>query len=522
MNIKVSVVLLSLIEFVCSNPLKVGGLQRPSSSMVVGNSYVQGYLNTDGTFVIRTSAGQPLLYPYLLGSGNGTSCVYVYIDGYVFTNNPNVVDGVYTLNLNDFGPVTQVEIGDTARSVWEIYDIYYNLSYQIVLSLFPRSPQSSQMVIETRVWNHTYTSSNIGVMYLLDTYINGNDSARIVTPYGFNNLCQEYYNDDIPWMWQAFEQDPWYTGSQIVAEGQILGIEEHPIPPAYFAIGNWPDMFLHARWDEYHPLVGTPYYDSAVLLRSNTLNIPPNGWLSAQTYYGVRSQDRHAGNRWETLGIEAYLYGYPEYICESPSTGYLPDPAPFTLIVGNFGTTAITIDSVRFVPPANFTPFIGTDLIQQLTPSSILAPGNYGIAYWEFSLGPSNGGTATIRTIIYACGQALTLDAELLLVPCGSGALDTISDRISELVIEPKIILPGSNDIRNNVAEFRFPEKGTGNWKIYIYDIHNRLVKEISPPNLNKWDGTDEQEKYVPTGSYVSLVQVGNEIKYKGIVRVVW
>ncbi|HDG67975.1 MAG TPA: hypothetical protein ENG11_02375, partial [candidate division Zixibacteria bacterium] len=84
-------------------------------------------------------------------------------------------------------------------------------------------------------------------------------------------------------------------------------------------------------------------------------------------------------------------------------------------------------------------------------------------------------------------------------------------------------------DGKNDYAQFTFPDMGVREGTIYIYDVHNVLVKQIDVPaglsvsetlERARWDGTDSNGDKVPQGVYMYVIISEGEVVCEGTVTV--
>ncbi len=84
--------------------------------------------------------------------------------------------------------------------------------------------------------------------------------------------------------------------------------------------------------------------------------------------------------------------------------------------------------------------------------------------------------------------------------------------------VHPNPFTPNGDGI-NEEAKFEYPKQGTysSQTTIKVYDLQNRLVKEISG-DIRAWDGKDENGRLMPRGVYVYIVLQQGEVICKGTV----
>ena len=88
----------------------------------------------------------------------------------------------------------------------------------------------------------------------------------------------------------------------------------------------------------------------------------------------------------------------------------------------------------------------------------------------------------------------------------------------------PNPFTPGDENRINDYCQFEFPDMGSKDGTIYIYDLYSVLVREISVPagagakEAARWWGDDKNGKPVEPGVYLWVIEVDGEIVCEGTV----
>lgn len=229
------------------------------------------------------------------------------------------------------GATTRVD--DTVRTVWKIS------SGEIIQDVYPVAFDfSGQIVMKWRYHCVTYDLKAVRMQYLLDTWINGNDKARLLTRFGYRNTWTLYTSnnanyDDIPKFYQAFQYDldsAHHFNPGVVSQGTLLDDEMGLMKPDAVVVGDWKVLSL-ILWGWPQGLATLGHYDdSAILMQfaqcfaeaGNTVEI-------GRTSYGTGEFETCTGD----------LYGLifrPRKIKpDATGTGYKPNPFNVDLYLFN-------------------------------------------------------------------------------------------------------------------------------------------------------------------------------------------
>jgi hypothetical protein len=123
-----------------------------------------------------------------------------------------------------------------------------------------------------------------GVLLELDTFVNGNDQAPVLTDFGYSRFEQKFSAPQIPDYWQAFQIGNPADSTGLVAQGSLVGY--NAVRPDQLIIGDWSRLST-VQWDYDVPANPPRYDDSAVILRWNEQNLAASRtrkiWLPHRT-----------------------------------------------------------------------------------------------------------------------------------------------------------------------------------------------------------------------------------------------
>ncbi|MCD6531856.1 gliding motility-associated C-terminal domain-containing protein, partial [bacterium] len=213
----------------------------------------------------------------------------------------------------------------------------------------------------------------------------------------------------------------------------------------------------------------------------------------------------------------------------TPPQATMLSPTPDSAVGERSPMVDISItDNVAGVAPESLVVIIttgtGTDTLHY--PDGMAwddATGGLLIDFNSLGISLADGETAYVE--VHTCDS---IDSEF----CGSNCADyswmfwypyTVGcDR------RPNPFTPNS-DGKNEYAQFTFPDMGVKEGTIYIYDVHNVLVKQIDVPaglsvsetlERTRWDGTDSNGDRVPQGVYLYVIISEGEVVCEGTVTV--
>jgi len=159
---------------------------------------------------------------------------------------------------------------------WQVNDVI--IEQQLTPEQYSES--TGAILIQYEITNNDDQPHQVGLLLIMDTMINCNDSAAVATNYGYSNTAQQFVAPNIPDYFQAFEKDPVTPG--LIAQGTLKGGKA--VPPDVFIVGYWPEL-VSVAWD-FSPGSGL-YEDSAVLLHWNEKPLAPGEIRIIATYFGI-------------------------------------------------------------------------------------------------------------------------------------------------------------------------------------------------------------------------------------------
>jgi hypothetical protein len=257
-----------------NNRMSIASLQSGN----IGNDFIQAQVGSDGRF----NAGLKALnsedhwyniiysWPY----GPGTSFTTLKVDG---------EDKVYG-NVPE-GEFIQSPSNDDSNSknesVWKTGDV--SVKQVLQAGVNPATGQPDALQIRYTITNTGTINHDVGLRMMLDTMVDGNDSAPFKIP-GANGVEsidyeKDYNGDEVPDFWQVFNN---FENPEISAQYSMSG--GNATAPDRFAIINWGSI-TDTKWDyEVTPNRGTG--DSAVGMWWNPVNLSPGETKTIVTYYG--------------------------------------------------------------------------------------------------------------------------------------------------------------------------------------------------------------------------------------------
>lgn len=304
------------------------------TAKVDGSSGKVNIFTTEGGYY---GAEKMLTYPNM-------SALTVNINDQYWTNSDQIVlpqsDPRYGGVLSS-GSTTKIV--DTVRTTWKI------ATGEIIQDVYPVAFDfSGQIVIKWKYHCVTYDLKAVRMQYLLDTWIAGNDRARVLTRFGYRNIWTLYTSgnpnyDDIPAFYQAFQYDldaAHKYNPGVVSQGTFINPEMGLMKPDAVVVGDWRVLSLILwGWPGNIETLGR-YDDSAILMEfaqcwaeaGNTVEI-------GRTSYGTGEFETCTGD----------LYGLifrPRKIKpDATGTGYKPNPFNVDLYLFNtneFTEAAVT------------------------------------------------------------------------------------------------------------------------------------------------------------------------------------
>ena len=168
----------------------------------IGNDFVQAKVGMDGRF----NTGQKEL-----GSDNWFNTIYSWPSDPWSSFTTVKVDGVDLIYGNTpdgqfIQSPTNLDNNSRNESTWKTGDITVKQVLQAGLN--PATGQPDAMEIRYIITNTGNTSHDVGMRVMLDTMVNGNDSAPFKVPSKNGvesiNFEKDYIGDEVPAFWQVF------------------------------------------------------------------------------------------------------------------------------------------------------------------------------------------------------------------------------------------------------------------------------------------------------------------------------
>lgn len=249
------------------------------------------------------------------------------------------------------------------RSVW-VYDAQ-RVEVAQTVGLIPgaQSDQIDTCLVHYRIDNRDTRPHFVGLRFLLDTFIGGNDGVPFLIP-GEQQLCvtSKVFNGAaaVPDFIQAREtEDLASPGTVASIQLKIPGLE----PPSRVTLGAWPNPALGERCRQEKTLWDVPVYpiktltpaDSAVVIYWHDRWVPAGGSREVAFAYGLGSVA--AGDTGGQLGLSV--------------AGSFAPSGEFTLTAEVNGPVAG--QTLTLEPPAEFTLIAGkaTEPVPPLPPGSV-------------------------------------------------------------------------------------------------------------------------------------------------------
>ncbi|UUZ82004.1 carboxypeptidase-like regulatory domain-containing protein [Paenibacillus sp. P26] len=292
----------------------------------IGNEHIKAQIDGYGRFNMGIkdlgSADHWYNIIYSWPSAPGTSFTTVKVDG---------MDQVYGNNAAFTTPPWNVD-DTTNEAVWKTGDISVKQVLQTALN--PATGIPDAVKVRYTMTNTGTQNHEVGLRMMIDTMVNGNDSApfKVPTATGIESVNYEknYIGDQVPAFWQAFQDfnAPDISSQYTMKGGDATG-------PDRFTIANW-NSIRNTLWD-YAITENRQTGDSAVGMWWNPKTLAPGETRTITTYYG---RPGVGGNQTLVLSGRQRL-SYPEW-----------STSPMNLIAyinNNLGST-LTGVTVKVVP----------------------------------------------------------------------------------------------------------------------------------------------------------------------------
>ena len=252
-----------------------------SLSVSIRNDYVSAVQDSDGTFVIGSTGGDPstpeddnrrLLYGYPDWPWSSFTTVRVVTNG-----------EVRDFDLRTVAPVQPpTKTGRQIVTTWSTWMI--EVQQTLKLERNPYSGRDDTVRIEYSLVNRDTEPHDVGVRVMLDVMIGGNDGAPYLIPGTGNQTTEvEYLGSDVPAFWQGFES-PTFDPLSLKGLGILSG--EEATAPDRFVIARWPAI-NNTEWAYAVTPGESVTEDSATALYWNPIAVAPGESRTVVTYYGL-------------------------------------------------------------------------------------------------------------------------------------------------------------------------------------------------------------------------------------------
>lgn len=357
---------------------------------------VLGEITYAGIFNIGTAGDRPLLFKF--PDAPLSSHVNIRVDNAFYSNDPQ------RTNSNLLRLLSARLAGDST-----IECSYQAGPIAVLQRLTPQkfSTTTGAIFIEYLLHNTDPVNNHqAGVLLELDTYVNGNDQAPVLTKFGYSRFEQKFVAPQIPDFFQAFQVDNPADSTGLVAQGTLLGY--NAVRPDQLIIGNWANLAA-VQWD-YTVAASPPRYDdSAVILRWNEQNLAPNQTRTVATYFGLGDVTT---KRDAASGLTLHLTALRNLRARQ---GQLtPNPFEINLLVFNRTNPAVnSVQATLFLPPS-LALASGDFAAKLLAPSNLNTVINNGTASWTVvAQCPPAALDAPIRVAVSGLVGANAINAEM-------------------------------------------------------------------------------------------------------------
>lgn len=285
----ISIVILAafLITFLGPNVLAA---QEASKPITVQNGFVEYIVNkADGRYSLATTEGltttqkdndKRLLY---LNKEPQTSITTIRIDGedYIFGNNYGTKGGV----------ISETQQNDRiCKTVWKVNDV--EVIQTLTLIVDEANPNVGNMRVAYQISNGSNKKVELGARILMDTQLGSNDGAAFVVNGGFITNETVLKGDDIPQIWQAYDQR---FAPNVITYGLLSGWEG-AIAPSKVIMAHWNTLY-GTKWDvKTNPLLNFSTNmnsygsaDGGVALYYDAKTLAVGETRTYETFYGIGS-----------------------------------------------------------------------------------------------------------------------------------------------------------------------------------------------------------------------------------------
>jgi hypothetical protein len=186
------------------------------------------------------------------------------------------------------------------KSVWEWEDVKVRVTQFVELVRGEESNRLDTCLVRYAVENLDQRSHTVGIRFLLDTFIGGNDGVPFTIP-GEPDLCtdRKEFRNNVPAFLEALENEDLAHPGTVAHLKLKLGDRE---PPSRVTLGAWPDDNLavllgvaeargvNTLWEvPVRPMKTLFPYDSAVVMYWDDKPLPAGGRREVGFAYGLGS-----------------------------------------------------------------------------------------------------------------------------------------------------------------------------------------------------------------------------------------
>ncbi|RKZ32746.1 hypothetical protein DRQ33_05350, partial [bacterium] len=319
----------------------------------------------------------------------GTEWALYYVDGYEGKTNDDLpaVSSSYMA-------------GDTVFAVW---DDWHGVSIRqeiVPVSLGSIPGDSEQIKFKAVITCADATEHDVGCIVYYDTMLDWNDAADISTAFGYTGIAEIFFDTTyvgLPPIWHAYENTYPPAPGDIVATGILTGYEAAPNPPNVFWYGQWGSSVGHGYGDsEWIVDTGSPFGDSATMVKWYAQTLTPGDSLIFVTYYGIG-----------VVGTGIDISHEPPPF-ESDCGNVSPNPVDIDVLVTNGQTHDITDVFVALDLAGCDIVYSGGDP-NPMHFSSIAGFGGTQIINWQYVIPPTAFGTTQCYDIIVTCTEDSTV-----------------------------------------------------------------------------------------------------------------
>ena len=138
--------------------------------------------------------------------------------------------------------------------------------------------------IEYDIVNRTDSAHSVGLMLLLDTMIEGNDASQMDADGTRVAKETRFAGASVPGEILVYEE----PGNNRALVGTVVTAKGKAVKPDEIYIGGWP-AYHKTVWDA--TATGSPYFDSAILMKWKPETLAPMQKRYLATHYGVRGSE---------------------------------------------------------------------------------------------------------------------------------------------------------------------------------------------------------------------------------------